>query len=146
MPGAHRAVAAGTAAHERQDRQTSRGNDDGLPTLLNFLAHGEGSPITGLLGGRGGAGAGFAVTGGTLQPANETSTLVELQRAGDALALWSAGGSGFGDPRERADDVVARDLAEGYLTLEGLAPYGREHAPQRSASTPDRARPPAPRA
>ena len=102
--------------------------DDGLPVLLNFLAHGQASPVPGLLGGHTGRGAGYDVTGRTVSAADDTSTLVELRHASDALALWTAGGSGFRHPWERPGDAAVRDLSEGYVTADGLDAYGREHA------------------
>jgi 5-oxoprolinase (ATP-hydrolysing) len=106
--------------------------DDGLPVLVNVLTHGQDSPMTGLLGGAQGAGTGLEITGGTLSGRDEASALVELRAASDAITVWSAGGSGFGDPRARPDELIARDLAEGYITEAGLAAYGREHAPRRA--------------
>jgi 5-oxoprolinase (ATP-hydrolysing) len=101
--------------------------DDGLPVLLNFLAHGHESPIAGLLDGQSGAGSGFKVTGRVVNAGDETSTLVELREDGDALTLWSAGGSGFGGPLRRSADLVRQDLVDGYVTPDGLTPYERAH-------------------
>jgi 5-oxoprolinase (ATP-hydrolysing)/N-methylhydantoinase A len=116
-------------------------HDDGLPVLLNFLAHGHESPMPGLLGGRSGADTAYEVSGGVVSGGSETSTLVELHRATDALTLVTAGGSGFGDPQQRPDDLIARDMEEGYATAGGLTEYGREHVPGQR----DGARPAAPR-
>jgi 5-oxoprolinase (ATP-hydrolysing) len=107
--------------------------DDRLPVLLNFLAHGHESPMPGLLGGRAGGDAGYDVVGGTVTAGDDTSTLVELRRAGDSLALWTAGGSGFGDPAQRDAPLIARDLADGYITAAGAD--GREHARRQRART-----------
>jgi 5-oxoprolinase (ATP-hydrolysing)/N-methylhydantoinase A len=90
--------------------------DDGLPVLLNVLMHGHGAPIGGLLGGQSGAGPGFTVTGGVVIDGEAASTLVELRTANDALVLQSAGGSGFGDPLQRAADLIRRDSLDGYVT------------------------------
>jgi 5-oxoprolinase (ATP-hydrolysing) len=114
--------------------------NDGLPVLLNFLAHGLDSPVPGLLGGNQGAGTGYEVTGGSVTAGDATSTLVELRHPEEALALWTSGGSGFGDPRERPETLLARDLEDGYLTAAGLAAYGRKHDP----GARDRTDPPAP--
>jgi 5-oxoprolinase (ATP-hydrolysing)/N-methylhydantoinase A len=116
-------------------------HDDGLPVLLNFLAHGHESPMPGLLGGGSGTGAAYEVSGGVVSAGSETSTLVELHRATDSLTLLTAGGSGFGDPRQRPDHLISRDLDEGYATADGLTADGREHV----AGRRDRARPAAPR-
>ena len=40
-------------------------------------------------------------------------------RRGDRLRLETPGGGGYGDPRERPDAAIERDLAMGYLTVEG---------------------------
>lgn len=37
-------------------------------------------------------------------------------KAGEGFYLEKAGGGGFGDPRRRDPDAIARDLAEGYVT------------------------------
>jgi 5-oxoprolinase (ATP-hydrolysing)/N-methylhydantoinase A len=102
---------------------------DGLPVLLNFLAHGHESPVPGLLGGRSGKGAGYKVVGGTVEAGNGTSTLVELRGAGDSLALWTAGGSGFGEAARRDPSLIARDRAGGYVTAGARRSDGRNHAP-----------------
>jgi N-methylhydantoinase B len=46
-------------------------------------------------------------------------------RAGSTVILRACGGGGYGDPQEREDDLCAADLAAGFVTPEGLAPYGR---------------------
>ena len=38
---------------------------------------------------------------------------------GDRWDFWSGGGGGFGDPTTRPPESVLRDLADGYVTLEG---------------------------
>jgi 5-oxoprolinase (ATP-hydrolysing) len=106
--------------------------DDDLPVLVNVLTHGQDSPIGGLLGGVEGAGPGLEITGGVTTGRDEPSALVELRAGSDVITVWSAGGSGFGDPRTRPDELVERDLADGYVTEAGLAAYGREHAPRRA--------------
>jgi 5-oxoprolinase (ATP-hydrolysing)/N-methylhydantoinase A len=103
--------------------------DDGLPALVNVLPHGMGAPMAGLLGGGQGGQASFSVTGGAIQngPARNhhtETTLVELRDPHDAIVVEASGGSGFGDPRERPAELIARDLAEGYVTPTGLRAYG----------------------
>ncbi len=39
--------------------------------------------------------------------------------------MESSGGGGFGDPRERAAERIAEDLADGYVTDGGLPAYRR---------------------
>jgi N-methylhydantoinase B len=38
--------------------------------------------------------------------------------AGDAVHVRTPGGGGYGDPRERDPELVRRDVARGYLTVE----------------------------
>ena len=42
-------------------------------------------------------------------------------RAGARFLLQSAGGGGFGDPRRRDPEALARDIAEGYVSTEGAS-------------------------
>ncbi|GJD52526.1 Acetophenone carboxylase delta subunit [Methylobacterium crusticola] len=46
-------------------------------------------------------------------------------RSGDVVVMESSGGGGFGDPRERDPERIAEDLADGYVTQDGLASYSR---------------------
>ncbi|OGA68094.1 MAG: hypothetical protein A3G81_19660 [Betaproteobacteria bacterium RIFCSPLOWO2_12_FULL_65_14] len=41
--------------------------------------------------------------------------------AGDTVTFLTAGGGGYGDPRERARELIERDLALGYVAPEGAA-------------------------
>ena len=36
--------------------------------------------------------------------------------AGDVFTIESPGGGGYGDPAKRPDDLIRRDLEEGYVT------------------------------
>ena len=40
---------------------------------------------------------------------------------GDRVALVQAGGGGFGDPAARPRAAILEDLAQGYVTPEGIA-------------------------
>ena len=40
-------------------------------------------------------------------------------KAGESFYLEKAGGGGFGDPKNRDPEAIRRDIAEGYITLEG---------------------------
>jgi N-methylhydantoinase B len=42
-------------------------------------------------------------------------------RPGDRITLHEAGGGGIGDPQQRPRDLVARDIALGFVTPEGAA-------------------------
>src|SRR5262249_22427276 len=48
------------------------------------------------------------------------ATEVEIA-AGDTVTFLTAGGGGYGDPRARSPDAVARDLADGVLSREAAA-------------------------
>ncbi|TAN55256.1 MAG: hydantoinase B/oxoprolinase family protein, partial [Betaproteobacteria bacterium] len=69
-------------------------------------------PPEGLFGGKPGARARFLVNG---QPGNPYG-LTRLS-AGDVVTMDSAGGGGYGDPRQRDPAALARDLAEGKIEL-----------------------------
>ncbi len=97
---------------------------DGLPVLVNVLPHGMGAPMTGLLGGLAGGEARFRVVGGEVSDGRNSHTLVELHDPKHAIVVEASGGSGFGDPVQRPVEVIAQDLVEGYVTPEGLKPYG----------------------
>ncbi len=68
-------------------------------------------PPEGLFGGRPGAKAQFLVNGEKGNPYGLTRL-----RAGDTVVMDSAGGGGYGEPRERDPGAVARDIAEGRVT------------------------------
>jgi 5-oxoprolinase (ATP-hydrolysing)/N-methylhydantoinase A len=106
----------------------------GPPVLVNVLPHGMGAPMTGLLGGGEGGQASFTVLGGairdgTARNGRPETTLVELSDARGAIVVEASGGSGFGDPVKRPLELVAADLAEGYITPEGLVAYGAGLSP-----------------
>ena len=44
-----------------------------------------------------------------------------MLRAGDVVRLESAGGGGFGDPRERDPELVRRDVRAGFVSREAAA-------------------------
>jgi 5-oxoprolinase (ATP-hydrolysing)/N-methylhydantoinase A len=103
--------------------------DDDLPVLVNVLPHGMGASMTGLLGGLPGGQASFADSGAIVAGSTHDATLVELRDPRQAIIVEASGGSGFGDPHRRSLDAVAQDLAEGYVTPAGLAPYGATVTP-----------------
>ena len=70
-------------------------------------------PPEGLFGGKPGARARFLVNG---QPGNPYG-LTQL-KPGDTVVMDAAGGGGFGDPFERDPELVARDVAQGYLSAD----------------------------
>ncbi len=73
-------------------------------------------PPAGLNGGKAGRGARFVIRLGTsAEHATAASGRYEMA-AGERFLLQSAGGGGYGDPRERDRAALARDIAEGYVT------------------------------
>jgi N-methylhydantoinase B len=42
---------------------------------------------------------------------------------GDRIQLESAGGGGFGDPRQRPPELVAEDVRQGFVTPEAARRY-----------------------
>jgi N-methylhydantoinase B len=48
------------------------------------------------------------------------ATEIEIA-AGDTVTFLTAGGGGYGDPRERSREMVARDVAEGLVSPEAAA-------------------------
>ncbi len=77
----------------------------------------------GLAGGRDGAGNEVALRrDGVWRDDLPNAKLLTVRlRAGDAFALRSGGGGGFGPPQERPVDDVARDLRQGYVSPEAAA-------------------------
>jgi N-methylhydantoinase B len=70
-------------------------------------------PPEGLFGGKEGAKAQFLING---EPGNPYG-LTQLD-LGDVVIMDAAGGGGYGDPFERELSQVARDVEEGYVSLE----------------------------
>ena len=44
--------------------------------------------------------------------------------AGDRVTFLTAGGGGYGNPCDRSEDDIRRDLSEGFVTEAGIVPYG----------------------
>jgi N-methylhydantoinase B len=76
-------------------------------------------PPAGLAGGKPGGAARFVIRLGTAEErATQASGRYEMA-AGERFLLQSAGGGGYGDPRQRDRAALARDIAEGYVTRRG---------------------------
>jgi N-methylhydantoinase B len=70
-------------------------------------------PPEGLAGGRPGSRARFLVNSDQGSPYGLTRLV-----PGDVVAMDAAGGGGYGDPLDRDPELVAADVAEGYVTVE----------------------------
>jgi len=94
--------------------------DDGNEMLVSVYPEGVNNPIDGLFGGRAGGGArGRVLSGdGRLLRDCGTGELVSLRGTNQIVELVLAGGSGYGDPRERDPQSISRDLALGFVTPE----------------------------
>lgn len=84
------------------------------PPVLMALQSGRFQlPPAGLFGGKPGARAQFLVNGTPGDPYGLTPL-----KPGDTVVMDAAGGGGYGDPRQRDPDAVARDLKEGKVSAE----------------------------
>ena len=73
-------------------------------------------PPEGIFDGQPGAKARFLLNDQDADPSGLT-----FADPGDTLAFQSAGGGGYGSPLERDPAAVARDVQNGYVSLEGAA-------------------------
>ncbi len=80
-------------------------------------------PARGLAGGADGAGARFTIGLGSPRERETGGSGRYEMKAGDRFLLQTAGGGGYGDPRERDPAAVSRDIGEGYLSREGAKAY-----------------------
>ena len=71
-------------------------------------------PVLGRLGGKNGRGYGLAVNGETVEHG-----IYRRLYPGDRVRFQLSGGGGYGDPGAREPARVARDVAEGYVSVEG---------------------------
>ena len=67
-------------------------------------------------GGANGTGGRFVVRPGAKDEIETRASGRYDLKAGDRFLIQSAGGGGFGDPRERSAEAVAKDVAEGYVS------------------------------
>ena len=83
-------------------------------------------PPSGLEGGSDGAGGKFVINLGTPEQKETRASARYEMKAGDRFLIQSAGGGGYGHPRERDAEAVKRDVAEGYVSKEAAASiYGK---------------------
>jgi 5-oxoprolinase (ATP-hydrolysing) len=99
--------------------------DDGRPALVDLHPIGMLVAPSGLFGGQAGARARAYVTDGTrVVESGATVSVAELHSPHQRATIEIAGGSGYGDPRERPLERVQADLDEGYISAAGAAAYG----------------------
>jgi N-methylhydantoinase B len=77
-------------------------------------------PPQGVAGGKPGSRARFVLRPGTSEEQETRASARVEMKAGERFLLQSAAGGGFGEPKKRARDAIARDVAEGYVTAEGV--------------------------
>jgi N-methylhydantoinase B len=98
-------------------REVFRVPDDGqapqAPVLMALQSGRFQLPPDGLFGGKPGARAQFLVNGTPGDPYGLTAL-----KPGDTVVMDAAGGGGYGDPRQRDRDALARDLREGKVSAE----------------------------
>ena len=95
-------------------------DNDGKPCQVGLYPMGVLKPVQGLFGGRPGGRSGGTV--GRFDGAARdvgVGALSVLETPEEYAELRVAGGSGFGEPLERAFEAVQRDLDAGYITAEG---------------------------
>ncbi|WP_290686488.1 MULTISPECIES: hydantoinase B/oxoprolinase family protein [unclassified Haematobacter] len=93
-------------------------DDDGQPTLVSLYPEGVDNPIPGLFGGQPGGGARGRIVSpdGTVIHDCGTGALVEIRTTGEIVEFVLAGGAGYGNPAERDNAAISRDIALGYVT------------------------------
>jgi 5-oxoprolinase (ATP-hydrolysing) len=92
--------------------------DDGRPTLFSVYPEGVGIATEGLFGGHAGGGVRGVVLDrdGNVVHDCGTGELVTLTTTERMVEVCLGGGSGFGDPNERARRDVDDDVADGYVS------------------------------
>ena len=98
----------------------------GEATAAFMMDHGRFPPFS-LAGGRTGAMTEIDVCqgGNVVRPAHFSKGSGYELRPGDWVEVRTPGGGGWGDPRERDPERVARDVERGYLSAaEAAADYG----------------------
>ena len=92
--------------------------NDGLETLFSIYPEGVDIELDGLFGGHAGQGASGVVRhqNGDLDRDCGTGELVSLKLTDRIVEVVLGGGSGYGDPAERPQEDMARDLTDGYVS------------------------------
>ena len=84
-------------------------------------------PPTGVNGGKPGSRSRFVIHVGTAQEQETPASGRYELKAGERFFLQSAGGGGYGDPRQRDPAALARDIAEGYVSpVAATRDYGQQ--------------------
>ncbi len=97
---------------------------DGLPALVDLHPIGMLVGPPGLYGGEaGGRARAYVADGKLVLEGGATVSLAELRHPDQRATIEIAGGSGYGDPRDRPLERVQADLDEGYITRERAAEY-----------------------
>jgi 5-oxoprolinase (ATP-hydrolysing) len=99
--------------------------DDGRTALVDLHPTGMLVAPPGLSGGQpGGLARAYVNDGAQIVEGGATVSLAELRDPSQRATIEIAGGSGYGDPRERPVERVQADLDEGYVSPEGAKAYG----------------------
>ncbi|MFV0383300.1 hydantoinase B/oxoprolinase family protein, partial [Paracoccus sp. (in: a-proteobacteria)] len=106
-------------------------DQDGMDMLVALYPEGVDNPIPGLFGGQPGGGARGLVrdTAGNLLRDCGTGALITINDTAEIVELVLAGGAGFGDPAQRDQAAVTRDLALGLVTPEHVERHYRNNGP-----------------
>ena len=95
-------------------------NDTGRPMTIFCMAARTEFPPLGQAGGAKGQARETRINGRTVHPKGQY-----VLAPGDQVTMVQAGGGGFGDPGARSAEALRTDLAEGFVTAEGiLRDYG----------------------
>ncbi|MDP0927983.1 hydantoinase B/oxoprolinase family protein [Paracoccus onubensis] len=116
--------------------RVSRRNADGQPIRAIVSPEGVDMPVEGLFGGASGLtahGRMLRLTDGVQTGDCGTGQIVDLEDADTVIELQLAGGSGYGDPRDRDPLRVAEDLRQGYISTDAA---GRIYGLSRSGDAP----------
>ena len=85
------------------------------------------NPAWGVLGGQSPSPTRVILNPDSAAPEVLGAIVTRSLRKGDVLRCEQSGGGGFGEPRERADEDVRRDVRDGYISAEAARSiYGRE--------------------